>query len=679
MVGKMTSDTPKQATPTPEKEKKNLNLRGFPTLLGAQIFGVFADSFVQFLIMGVLIVLVTLFLPEALREAAEHGANGWVRMMYLVPMFLLTPFAGFIVDRYRRKNILIISAIFKIVLLLAAVLLIPFLPHEHGILKWAMLAIILGIGLGTAFYAPAKSAILPNLVSPEKLLLSNSIVSSLGLIVTLASGILCGAIVDDALPSKPPPKELATEPIINILIAAMVLYGIATVLYALIRYRTPEESTLDKTKDIPGEKRKTAIRDLLDGVKFILGNKGIIGTILVCYLFWGIAGLFNETMQELIKSVASGHNYEKNKMTFIGLYSAFLGFGIVSGALYVGMRASTWIRPFSYPITIILLGASIVFTSQATSLFSLGFGFFFSGLMSGIMIAPIEADLLGKTPDNLRGKVLAVNNLAMGCFIGAILIAKFFLGELSTESEVIATREELLLYCGIFMLVIGVTFFFINMKRLKWSFVKTGNFLFFLFMNLIGRLFLRIFFLLKVEGKENIPAKGPCIIAPNHASFSDPVVLQAAIDRHIVFMMTSDFYETQFKWLFRMLGCINVVEGAAIQALRDGGRALKEERALGIFPEGQISHDGNMNKGQPGVASLARKKIPIIPIALTNTFKFMPRWAKFPRWVRLKVLVGKPIVREEGEGHAHLTWRVMQSISEMTKLDNPNNPEPDFK
>ncbi len=157
---------------------------------------------------------------------------------------------------------------------------------------------------------------------------------------------------------------------------------------------------------------------------------------------------------------------------------------------------------------------------------------------------------------------------------------------------------------------------------------------------------------IRVEGLENIPRKGPAIIAANHLSFLDSFFIPLVVKkRKITYLAKADYF-TNWKtaWFFNMVGQIPVDRDdkeKSQQALRTGLRVLREGNLLGIYPEGTRSPDGKLYRGRTGAARLALAgKVPVIPCGLIGTDEVMPKAAKLPRvrgQIRVKVRFGKPI------------------------------------
>jgi len=117
-----------------------------------------------------------------------------------------------------------------------------------------------------------------------------------------------------------------------------------------------------------------------------------------------------------------------------------------------------------------------------------------------------------------------------------------------------------------------------------------------------------------------------------------------------VFLGKADYFESwRTRWFFRAVSVIPVRrQGAAAgeAAILAGIEALKEGRAVGIYPEGTRSPDGRLYRGKTGVARMALEaRVPVIPVSIRGTREVMPIDAKVPR-MSGKVLVefGKPLV-----------------------------------
>lgn len=149
----------------------------------------------------------------------------------------------------------------------------------------------------------------------------------------------------------------------------------------------------------------------------------------------------------------------------------------------------------------------------------------------------------------------------------------------------------------------------------------------YLFTRFLLVIVFKIFFSLKITGRENIPRDDGCIIASNHLSYLDPVVLSVACPRILNFMAKEDLFEHWcFRKLITILNAFPIKRGQGdLKAIRFAIEKLKKKGALIIFPEGTRSITGNVVDSTSGVGLLAAKSgVAVIPTLITGTDRSMP-------------------------------------------------------
>lgn len=162
---------------------------------------------------------------------------------------------------------------------------------------------------------------------------------------------------------------------------------------------------------------------------------------------------------------------------------------------------------------------------------------------------------------------------------------------------------------------------------------------------LSARLVMRTLFRTRTSDVPVLP-EGPLILAPNHCSFLDPLLVGGFMDRRVTFMMTAKYYDDPlFGVFYRAARCIVVeLEGVNRRALRQAAEVLEAGRTLIVFPEGEISADGQLQELQPGCAWLARRTgVPVYPVHLRGTYEALPRGARRPRVTPLGFRFGSPM------------------------------------
>jgi 1-acyl-sn-glycerol-3-phosphate acyltransferase len=164
---------------------------------------------------------------------------------------------------------------------------------------------------------------------------------------------------------------------------------------------------------------------------------------------------------------------------------------------------------------------------------------------------------------------------------------------------------------------------------------------------------LRLFFRPWVEGMENIPADGPAILASNHLSFSDSIFFPLMAPRRITFLAKADYFTGRgikgwlTKGFMRGAGQVPIDRSggrASEAALRKALEILAEGELLGIYPEGTRSPDGRLYRGKTGIARMALDAgVPVIPVAMINTFDIQPPGKLIPRIMRVGIRIGEPL------------------------------------
>ena len=200
---------------------------------------------------------------------------------------------------------------------------------------------------------------------------------------------------------------------------------------------------------------------------------------------------------------------------------------------------------------------------------------------------------------------------------------------------------------------------------------------------LLARFVLRPLFWLvfrpKVTGRENVPLTGPVILASNHLSFIDSMVIPLVAPRRVLFLAKAEYFTgtgirgALNRWLFTSLGSIPVErdDTRTAQASLDAALGvLRQGEAFGIYPEGTRSRDGRLYRGRTGVAWLAlTARVPVVPVALEGTQHIQPVGARIPRIRKVTVRFGAPMEFHEryasvpaGKARRMVTDEVMDAI-----------------
>lgn len=167
----------------------------------------------------------------------------------------------------------------------------------------------------------------------------------------------------------------------------------------------------------------------------------------------------------------------------------------------------------------------------------------------------------------------------------------------------------------------------------------------------LSRWIARTFFALSVEGVEHVPANGPVILAPNHVSYLDPVVVGIAVRRRVHFMAKKELFRNRlFGWLLRHLQTYPVArERVDPSTLKRTLSLLAAGQVVLMFPEGTRGDGRTLGQAKVGIAMIAaRARVPVVPVFHWGAEQILPRGARHVRRGRLRVRFGPPLVFSAG-------------------------------
>ena len=144
-----------------------------------------------------------------------------------------------------------------------------------------------------------------------------------------------------------------------------------------------------------------------------------------------------------------------------------------------------------------------------------------------------------------------------------------------------------------------------------------------------------------------VPPEGPLLLASNHASYMDPWLLGMAFPRLIRYLITREWYYKSPVWnaLFRAFATEPVRANDARATVEAVCRILARNEVVGIFPEGRIARDGQIQRFRPGLGRMAALSgAPVMPVGIRGSMQSLPRHGRFPKPVRVTIHLGKPII-----------------------------------
>lgn len=193
------------------------------------------------------------------------------------------------------------------------------------------------------------------------------------------------------------------------------------------------------------------------------------------------------------------------------------------------------------------------------------------------------------------------------------------------------------------------------------------NYIMYKIIKFIGTPLFRLIYLPRSYGTNNIPKNGSVILAGNHTSVLDALIMVSTPKRTVHMMAKKELFESKFtNFFFRNMGCIPVNRSIHDKdAKNEAVEVLKNNEVLGIFPEGTVNKTNEIVLPfKYGAVSFAKKtNAYIVPFAITGKYKIFRR--------SIKITYGKPYkVKQDLEVENN---RLMNTVKRMIKEGNDKN------
>jgi 1-acyl-sn-glycerol-3-phosphate acyltransferase len=259
------------------------------------------------------------------------------------------------------------------------------------------------------------------------------------------------------------------------------------------------------------------------------------------------------------------------------------------------------------------------------------------GVFGGFYIVPLYAMVQERSEPTHRSRIIAANNILNALFM--VASAALAIG---------------LLRAGLSLVDLFLVTALMNAAVAAYIYSLVPEFL----LRFVAWLLVHTMYRVERRGLDRVPDEGPCVVACNHVSYMDAVVISAYVRRPIRFVMDHRIFATPLMgFLFRTMRAIPIApakEDAARKerAFAEVREALGEGEIVGIFPEGSLTRDGEMQPFRPGIERIVGETpVPVIPMALSGLWgsffsrscegKAMRRWRG--AFSRIALVVGAPI------------------------------------
>ncbi len=369
-----------------------LRNRNFLLYSVGQLISQFGDRLVQITLVG----LVYKISPHSTMQLAK------VFSFTVIPAFFVSPIAGVWVDRWNNKKTMIICDVLRgcIILTFPVFLLVNQLSPIY--------IAIFCIFTCACFFLPAKFAIIPDLVSEDKLLLANSMSTITGIVGGVA-GLTVGGLVLEWIDIK------------NTIYFNSLIYFTSAASLSLIIYKSKKEMMKEKTNVI-GKKLKEAFKtsflyELKEGLKYLFLKGKVRFVVCILFLLMSMVGAIYVVSVVFIQDVMGSMTKD------IGLFGLFLCMGLLVGSYFYGKIGQRFSKNRAIYCSLLTSGLLIALFSvglKITASFPLGsILVFLLGVVASPLMISANTIIHETIDDNMRGRIFSSLGIIMN--IGLLL------------------------------------------------------------------------------------------------------------------------------------------------------------------------------------------------------------------------------------------------------------------
>ena len=548
--------------------------------------------------------------------------------VFILPCFLFSALAGQLADKYDKAKLARLLTALEILITGVTVLgfLMPGLP--------VLLGALFLLGLHSTLFEPLKYAILPQHLRKDELVGGNALVGA-STFIAILGGMVAGGLFAWKV------WQPGLMAVVGLLVAATGFLASCSI---------PTASAPDPGLQI----NLNPLSETWRNIRFARQNRAVFLSILGISWFWLCGAIFVSQFPVYATTVLGGGE------TSVAFLFATVAVGIGLGSMLCNKLSGKYVEVGLVPfgsIGLTIFGFDLVVASPGmlptgaplalTSLLSLHetwrilFDILALGVFGGFFIVPLYVLMLSRSQPGHRARIVAANNILNALFmvIGVLAAAGLLAGGMSIP----------MLFGIVVLCNAGVAAYIYRLAP-------------HLLLRFLAWMLIHSVYRLEKEGLEHIPDEGPAVLVCNHVSFIDPVVLMAAIRRPIRFVMDHRIYRMPvIGFVFRHSRTIPIAPAKEDAAQKEAAfvevaRALGEGELIGLFPEGKITHTGELNHFRYGVGRIvAETPVPVIPMTLRGLWgsffsrRYGPAMSKpslLRLFSRIGLVAGEPVAPE---------------------------------
>lgn len=595
-----------------------LKSKRFAPFFATQFLGAFNDNIYK----NTLMLIIAFKASDALGMNADTVLN-LAAGLFILPFFIFSAIAGQITDKYEKSGLIRKIKFAEILIMSVAAL---------GLLmEWYSLLLVLLFVMGTqsAFFGPAKYAIIPQHLKSEELVGGNALIG-MGTFVAILLGTIGAGIIMQ-------------------LDSFLIVTACAVVFFALLGYLSSRSIPLAPPSEADITVSYNPIKTTHSLIVEARKHRPIYLAIAAISWFWFLGAAYLTQFPNFSKEVLLGDS------SLVTLLLAVFTIGVALGSMLCEKLSSSQVELGIVPIGALglsLFGVDlysaiphqpeIIHTwltfLNAEGSFRVLIDLIGIGISGGIFIVPLYAFVQERAEPAFRARTIAVINIMNALFmVGSAITGMILLGMLGLEIPE-------------FFLVLSI----MNFVVCLYIFYQVDEFAIRFCIWILGHTMYRV----SHEGLDNIPREGAAVVVCNHVSYVDALILAGACRRPMRFVMDHNIFKNKFlAWFFRAVKAIPIAPAHQDQEIYDQAfesisEALNNEEIICIFPEGKLTRTGDINEFKTGIEIIiGRDPVQVVPMALQGLWgsvfshKDGAAFSKGPKrfWSKVRVIADKPL------------------------------------
>ncbi|HEY4233754.1 MAG TPA: acyl-[ACP]--phospholipid O-acyltransferase [Lacipirellulaceae bacterium] len=592
----------------------------FIGLLLTQFLGATNDNILRWLVIGI----GKEYFRDRISLVLAIGSG-----CFVLPYILLTAPAGYLADRFSKRQVIVICKIAEIVIMVGAVGAILI---GNAVLLFTVVALM---GAQAALFGPAKLGSIPEMLRPKKISAANGL---LGLTTVIA--VVVGSTIGNWLASPNVTGAFGRE---RWWLSAAFLVGIAVAgwLTSLMIQRLHAANPLLEFP-LPRQWVRQTWRDL----QILAEDRAMLRVALGIMFFWSLGLLAQLNIDQFASE--GGATKQTQVSALLGALIVGVGAGSVLAGVWSGGKVELGILPlgagglalFSF-LLYSVEGELVNPSNQYTASYLLACAFLvLLGVSSGLFDVPLAAFMQDRSKPEHRGAILAASNFLTFSGMLAASFGYWLLRVPTAGQEPLFTSRQIFLLCGLATFPVFIYIVFLIPQA-------TIKFLAWLITHSIYRI--------RLYQRHNLPEQGGALLVPNHISWLDGLLLFTTSARPIRMLIAGELLTNWWtRGLATIMGAIPIrsTPKATMRAIETARAALQAGELVCIFPEGGITRSGQLQAFKSGVLEIHRGSgVPLIPVYLDELWgsifsfrggRFFWKWpAAWPH--RVSIWFGKPI------------------------------------